>query len=296
MKIVSVFGVCAALYAGAGVFLWAAQERMVFHPRPVSHEKRRALQNLEVQFAMPDGATLRGWLRPADESSPDESSADESSADESSGGESSGGESSGVGNAGCKLVVYFGGNAEEVSGNLDNPIPAKAAQLFVNYRGFGDSDGKPSANDFERDALALFDQASERFGVGAGEVCVFGRSLGTHMAAVVAAQRPVGRVVMISPFDSVLNIAKARYPIFPVRALLRHPFVTSQYAPRAKAPALFVLAESDWVVPRKRSEALIELWQAPKQVVVIPNATHNNFDSSEYRRAVSEFLNGNESE
>ena len=225
---------------------------------------------------MPDGATLRGWLRPADPSSADESSP--------------------VGNAGCKLVVYFGGNAEEVSGNLDNPIPAKAAQLFVNYRGFGDSDGKPSANDFERDALALFDQASERFGVGAGEVCVFGRSLGTHMAAVVAAQRPVSRAVMISPFDSVLNIAKARYPIFPVRALLRHPFVTSQYAPRAKAPALFILAESDWVVPRKRSEALIELWQAPKQVVVIPNATHNNFDSSEYRRAVSGFLNGNESE
>ena len=234
---------------------------------------------------MPDGATLRGWLRPADESSPDESSADESSVD-----------SSVVGGAGCKLVVYFGGNAEEVSGNLDNPIPAKAAQLFVNYRGFGDSDGKPSAGDFEKDALTLFDQASEKFEVAPEEICVFGRSLGTHMAAVVAAQRPVGRVVMISPFDSVLNIAKARYPIFPVRALLRHPFVTSQYAPRAKAPALFVLAESDWVVPRKRSEALIELWQAPKQVVVIPNATHNNFDSSEYRRAVSEFLNGNESE
>ena len=290
MKIVSVFGVCAALYAGAGVFLWAAQERMVFHPRPVSHEKRRALQNLEVQFAMPDGATLRGWLRPADPSFADESSPDESSADESSV------DSSVVGGAGCKLVVYFGGNAEEVSGNLDNPIPAKAAQLFVNYRGFGDSDGKPSAGAFEKDALTLFDQASEKFEVAPEEICVFGRSLGTHMAAVVAAQRPVSRAVMISPFDSVLNIAKARYPIFPVRALLRHPFITSQYAPRAKAPALFVLAESDWVVPRKRSEALIELWQAPKRVVVIPNATHNNFDSSEYRRAVSEFLNGNESE
>ena len=288
MKVVSVFGVCAALYAGAGVFLWAAQERMVFHPRPVSHEKRRALQNLEVQFAMPDGATLRGWLRPADESLPTDNSplANASLADEAAV------DSSGVGSAGCKLVVYFGGNAEEVSGNLDNPIPAKAAQLFVNYRGFGDSDGKPSAGDFEKDALTLFDQASEKFEVAPEEICVFGRSLGTHMAAVVAAQRPVSRAVMISPFDSVLNIAKARYPIFPVRALLRHPFLTSQYAPRAKAPALFVLAESDWVVPRKRSEALIDLWQAPKQVVVIPNATHNNFDSSEYRRAVSGFLNG----
>ena len=215
---------------------------------------------------MPDGAILRGWLRPADENLPP--------------------------NAPCKLIVYFGGNAEEVSANFENPLPAQAAQLFVNYRGFGDSDGKPSAADFEKDALTLFDRASEKFEVAPEEMCVFGRSLGTHMAAVVAAQRPVARAVMISPFDSVLNIAKARYPIFPVRALLRHPFATERHAPKAKAPALFILAESDWVVPRKRSEALIELWRAPRQVVVIPNATHNHFDSSEYRRAVSEFLDG----
>ena len=270
------------LYAGAGVFLLRRRRsespstpptRFPPLPHPPSPPPPTKSNSPCRQWGHP----LRQWLHPR-RTPP------------------SAAPSSGVGSAGCKLVVYFGGNAEEVSGNLDNPIPAKAAQLFVNYRGFGDSDGKPSAGDFEKDALTLFDQASEKFEVAPEEICVFGRSLGTHMAAVVAAQRPVSRAVMISPFDSVLNIAKARYPIFPVRALLRHPFVTSQYAPRAKAPALFVLAESDWVVPRKRSEALIELWQAPKQVVVIPNATHNNFDSSEYRRAVSEFLNGNESE
>ena len=216
---------------------------------------------------MPDGAVLRGWLRPAEHPPPADS-------------------------APCKLIVYFGGNAEEVSANLHHPLPSRAAQLFVNYRGFGDSDGKPSARNFERDALSLFDQATERLGIPAEEACVFGRSLGTHMAAAVAAQRPVGRAVLISPFDSVLNIAQARYPIYPVGMLLRHHFVTAKYADKVRAPTLVILAASDWIVPRKRSDALIKLWKAPSEIIVVPNSSHNHFDSPEYRRAVSEFLDG----
>ena len=265
MKLPALIGVAAAVYAGAGVFLWAAQERMVFHPRAVSGEKRREFRPLQIEFPMPDGVVLRGWLRPPDAEPPDA--------------------------APCKLVVYFGGNAEEVSANLHNPPPARAAQLFVNYRGFGDSDGKPSAQNFENDALVLFDSAAERLKIPPEKICVFGRSLGTHMAAAVAARRPVARAVMISPFDSVLNIARARYPIFPIRAMLRHPFVTARHAPKVAAPTLFILAESDWVVPRKRSDELIKLWNAPSRTVVIPGSTHNTFDSPEYRAAVSEFLN-----
>ena len=112
------------------------------------------------------------------------------------------------------------------------------------------------------------------------------------MAAAVAAQRPVGRVVMISPFDSVLNIAKTRYPVFPVRMLLRHPFVTAKHAPAVAAPTLFILAESDWIVPRRRSDALIKLWKAPAQTITVSGASHNHFHSPEYYAAVAKFLDG----
>ena len=270
MKFAAILGAACALYAGAGVFLWAAQERLVFHPRPVPADKRRMFQHLEIQFTMPDGAVLRGWLRPANPT-PSGESGD---------------------NAPCQLIVYFGGNAEEVSANLHHPLPSRAAQLFVNYRGFGDSDGKPSAQNFEQDALSLFDQATRQLGIPAEKTCVFGRSLGTHMASAVAAQRPVARAVLISPFDSVLNIARARYPVYPVGMMLRHSFNTEKYADQVRAPTLIILASSDWIVPRKRSDALIKQWQAPAKTVVIPNASHNHFDSPEYRQAVSEFLDG----
>ena len=289
MKLFAILGVAGALYAGAGAFLWAAQERLVFHPRSVPDNKRKQLQRHAVEFQMPDGAVLRGWLRPAqDDSENDSPKRDSDSQNDSA--------QSGPAKAkpACELVVYFGGNAEEISANMDEPLPARGAQLFVNYRGYGDSDGAPSAEMFEQDAVNLFDQATARFGIAPEKTCAFGRSLGTHMAAVVAAKRPVGRVVMISPFDSVLNIARARYPVFPVAALLRHPFATANFAPSASAPALFVLAERDWIVPRARSDALIKLWRGPKQTVVVPGASHNTFDSPEYREAVSSFLNGDD--
>ena len=142
----------------------------------------------------------------------------------------------------------------------------------------------------EQDALRLFDQAVDRFAIPPEKICVFGRSLGTHMAAFVAAHRPVARVVLISPFDSVLSIAQRRYPVFPVRMLLRHPFATGDFAEKVRAPTLFILAENDWIVPRRRSDALIQMWKAPRQIVVVPNSTHNDFDAPEYRRAVYDFL------
>ena len=165
MKLISIAGLCAALYAGAGTLLWAAQDRLIFHPRAVHPDKRRQFENLQVQFPMPDGAILRGWMRPADAPPPE--------------------------NAPCRLVLYFGGNSEEVSANIQHPLPVPADQLLINYRGFGDSDGKPSNRDLEQDALRLFDQAADRFAIPPEKICVFGRSLGTHMAAFVAAHRPV---------------------------------------------------------------------------------------------------------
>ena len=264
MKLISIAGLCAALYAGAGALLWAAQDRLIFHPRAVHPDKRRQFENLQVQFPMPDGAILRGWMRPADAPPPE--------------------------NAPCRLILYFGGNSEEVSANIQHPLPVPADQLLINYRGFGDSDGKPSNRDLEQDALRLFDQAADRFAIPPEKICVFGRSLGTHMAAFVAAHRPVARVVLISPFDSVLSIAQRRYPVFPVRMLLRHPFATGDFAEKVRAPTLFILAENDWIVPRRRSDALIQMWKAPRQIVVVPNSTHNDFDAPEYRRAVYDFL------
>ena len=110
------------------------------------------------------------------------------------------------------------------------------------------------------------------------------------MAAHVAANRPVKKLIMTTPFDSVLNVAKRRYPIFPVRAMLRHPFDTAAEAPNISAPTLFLLAESDRVVPIRHSENLIADWQAPHTVHRLYETSHNSMETHEYWQAIAEFM------
>ena len=263
-----VVGVAVALYALACAGLYVFQERMIFYVRALQDEDRVALQEYAVEFTAPDGAVLRGWMQPGDD------------------GDNNNGD---IG--GCELMIYFGGSAEEAGRSMLAGRPAPGvSRLYVNYRGYGDSDGEPSAQAMRRDALFLFDEATARWDVGRGRVCVAGRSLGSHMAAYIAAEREVGRIIMITPFDSVENLAASRYPVFPVRTMLRHPFDTAAIAAKPSAPTLFILAESDWTVPRKHSEALIKLWRAPKEIVEIKGSTHARLDFPQYWQAMEDFI------
>ena len=94
---------------------------------------------------------------------------------------------------GCQLIIHYGGNAEEASEDYLETTPhlPDVPQLFVNYRGYGDSEGKPSAAALRADALLLFDEITQKLNIAPAEVCPMGYSLGSHMAAYVAANRPV---------------------------------------------------------------------------------------------------------
>lgn len=259
--------VALAAWGAASFALWRWQEQLIFHPKPVAPDAAQGLAELAVEVRAADGAILRGWEHPGN---------------------------SFAAQTDCRLAVYFGGNNEELSEHAaDNGMRFACPQWYINYRGFGASDGVPSAKALRADALAVVDAAAARHNISPEDICVIGRSLGSHMAAHVAANRPVKKLIMITPFDSVLNVAKGRYPIFPVEALLRHPFNTLEDAPKISAPSLFLLAETDVVVPLRHSENLIAHWPAnsPHDVLHLPETAHNNIiDSPEYWRAVSLFL------
>lgn len=252
----------AACYAGAVALLWAFQEAFIFHPRAAPAEAKRHAP-LSVEYATADGVILRGWLT-QQTTAPD---------------------------AACRLLIYFGGNAEELSERLsESRFDFPLAQLYVNYRGFGDSGGRPSADALRRDALLLYDETRARLQIPPQQICLMGRSLGTHMAAYVAAHREVGKLVLVSPYDSVTNIARMRYPIFPVRTLLRHPFDTLAEAARVRAPTLAILAARDFIVPARRSRNLLKQWRAPLEVRVIAGTTHNTVEGGDYWSVVNRFF------
>lgn len=195
-----------------------------------------------------------------------------------------------VDRAGPKALIYFGGNAEDVAFNL----PAFAAAFpghslyLVNYRGYGGSSGSPSEQGLLADAEAVYDEVKK----SRGEISVFGRSLGTGVAAHLASAREVERLVLVSPYDSLVNVARAHFRMFPVGLLMRDRFDSLARVPAIRAPTLAVIAGEDEVIPRARSEALVAAFPASQiQVEVIAGARHNGLDlSPQYLERIGKFL------
>jgi len=187
--------------------------------------------------------------------------------------------------AGPDALIYFGGNAEDVSRNLpqfSQAFPDRALYL-LNYRGFGGSSGRPCEEALQRDALALFDKVHAEH----PNTVIVGRSLGSGVAIRLASQRPASRLVLITPYSSLEDLAVMKMPFFPVRWLLQDKFESWKYAPRITVPTLLIAAENDEVVPRASTEKLYAHFPAGVALLkVIPGTGHNSISQSPYYLSV----------
>ena len=180
---------------------------------------------------------------------------------------------------GPKALLYFGGNAEDVSSNLPSfsrAIPDHALYL-MHYRGYGGSSGTPSEEALQRDALALFD----RIFLDHPEIAVVGRSLGSGIGIWLASQRPATRLVLVTPYDSMQDLAASHFPYLPVRWLLRDKYESSRYAPSIRVQTLVISAEDDEVIPSASTARLLAAF-APgvAALKVISGAGHNTISNS----------------
>ena len=195
-----------------------------------------------------------------------------------------------VARPGRKALVYFGGNAEDVAwsvGPLSEALPDRSLYL-VNYRGYGGSSGRPSEEGLGNDALAVYDHVATSH----DDIALMGRSLGSGIAMRLASRRRVERLVLVTPYDSLVALARKYYRYLPVSLLLRDRYDSVALAPSVDAPVLVIVAGEDEIIPRERSEALAEAF-SPGQaaVTVIPQAGHNSLDLvPEYLGTVRRFL------
>jgi pimeloyl-ACP methyl ester carboxylesterase len=175
---------------------------------------------------------------------------------------------------GPKALLYFGGNAEDVSlslPELGEAFPDRA--LFLpHYRGYGGSGGRPTETALHADARALFD----RIHAAHPDIVVVGRSLGSAIAVRLATERPVGRLVLVTPMDSILRTAQRHFPFLPVAWLLRDRYESWRLAERVTAPTHLIVAERDEIVPRAAAESLLARFPPGVATLsVLPGADHN---------------------
>ncbi len=250
----------AVLVLGLPAVMYLAQDSLLFLPQPLAAEPRSARPLEPLAYEREDGVTLRGWLVKA-----------------------------GAGRA--PLVVFYGGNAEELSWQMSEPWPAGWSLALVNYRGYGESGGRPSEAALCADALVVFDALARRPDVDAGRIVLVGRSLGSGVATYVAAERPVAAVVLVSPYDSMTAVARRHYPWLPVGLLLKHPFDSAARAPEVRVPLLAIAGGRDRIIPADHSRRLVAAWGGPKRFVELDEADHNDLSGApRYWPAIDAFL------
>jgi dienelactone hydrolase len=112
--------------------------------------------------------------------------------------------------------------------------------------------------------------------VDARRIAVVGRSLGSGVAVQVAKERPAHSVVLITPYDSILAIAKRKFRVMPIEYMLRHRFESIKYAPALKAPTYVLRAASDDVVPHSHTDQLVAKLAQLCGDDTVPDSDHMN--------------------
>lgn len=172
--------------------------------------------------------------------------------------------------AGAGLILYFGGNADDATRFV---VYTKELQgydvIAFNYRGYVGSTGTPSEEALFEDALKIYDTYAK-----GRKVVVIGRSLGTGVATYLASKRVVDGLVLLTPYDLILSLAKLKYPFFPIDLLLKNKFETVNYLPLVKAKIAIIEVENDVTIPRYHLEKLLEAMPSKPLHIILSNTTH----------------------
>ncbi|MCX7711173.1 MAG: alpha/beta hydrolase [Clostridia bacterium] len=251
--------VCTALYF--------YQDKLIFWPQQLSDEarsisavKKSGIEELELK--MKDGTVIRGWFVKNN------------------------------GNEKTNLLIYFGGNAEEVSRNLNQVSKFQnwSVALF-NYRGYGASEGTTGERTMFSDALEIYDYFSKREDIDRNNIAVWGRSIGTGVAAYLSSQRQASAVILTSPYDSLGSVVKEKMPFLPVGLVLKHRFDSIGRAPSIKSPLLIIVGSEDTTIPAWHSRKLAERWGGKVSFQEIIGEDHNSISKTDgYWNRVSDFL------
>lgn len=226
-------------YALIVALMYCTQSSLVHLPQVpgralVATPERIGLAYEDVSFAAEDGTRLHGWYVPAANAE--------------------------------RTLLFLHGNAGNISHRLASLRIFHDLGLnvfIIDYRGYGQSEGRPSEAGLHADALAALRYLEAERGVAGAEVIAFGRSLGGALAACLAAREPVAALILESTFISVPELASELYPWLPVRRLARLRYdalACLQSGPdqpeAARTPVLVVHSRDDDIVPFRHGQVL----------------------------------------
>jgi len=192
-------------------------------------------------------------------------------------------------------VLLFHGNAGNISHRIDYARMFRTlgySTLLVDYRGYGKSTGTPSEQGTYEDAKAAWQWLTTARGITAGQIVVFGESLGGAVACWLAQQRPAAALILASTFTSVPDLGSEVYGFLPVRLISRFSYNTRECLPHVNAPVLVIHSPGDDIIPFAHGKKLFEAAREPKAFLELAGG-HNDgfvFRRPEWVKALGAFL------
>ena len=252
-------------YVGGALLLSLLQARLVYHPRRdiEATPDTVGLPYEDVRFQTDDGLTLAGWFLPA---------------------------------SGAKATILFcHGNAGNISHRLDSAVlfhQLGYSLLLFDYRGYGQSEGKPTEEGTYRDAEAAWKHLVETRGIPPSEIVISGRSLGGAVAAHLARSRTPRALVVESSFTAIPDVAAEMLWFLPVRWLIRFDYRTVDYVRQVDCPILVVHSADDRLIPFHHGREIFAAAGEPKEFLQIVGPHNGGFLQSgdRYRNGLTTFL------
>ena len=236
MSLFYIFGLILIVYLIVTLGLYIFQRKLLYYPNFNSHikgdELSHSFENINIKTK--DNINLKGWFHLKDLKK--------------------------------KTILFFHGNA----GTLDNRIyklnflgNLDINFLIIAWRGYSGSSGKPSEFGLYQDAKSALNWLNSK-GITDDKIVLYGESLGTSVAIEVGQNKDFAGVILETPFTSMVDVGKTKYPFFPVSLLLKDKYESDKKIKNIKSPILIMHGEVDRLVPFWMGKKMYELANEPK--------------------------------
>jgi fermentation-respiration switch protein FrsA (DUF1100 family) len=248
--LISLVVVLFVAYWGVGVILYIMQPTFLYNPvREVPFTPDELGLDFEnVVFESDDGLLLTGWYVPAENAE--------------------------------FTVLFCHGNGGNIFHRLDsiNIFYKLGLSCFVfDYRGYGDSQGKPSEEGTYKDVMAAYEWLTKEKKLSPANIIIFGKSLGGSIAAQLASKVDARALVIESAFTSYIDMGRKFYPYMPVRWFARFSYKTIDYIKEVLCPVMIIHSRNDEIVPFEFGLELYEAANEPKELVEIFGSHNDGF-------------------
>jgi alpha-beta hydrolase superfamily lysophospholipase len=255
--------VALVFYIGLAAMIYLAQRSLMYFPDTVAVTPAAAglPEAQEVPLVAADGVRIHVWHVPPRDNKP--------------------------------VLLYFHGNGGALRYRVERfhrLVSDGIGLIALEYRGYGGLGGSPSEAGLIADAHAAYDFAVANY--PPQQIVLWGESLGSGVAVALAAERPVGRVILEAPFTSAEAVGARHYWYLPVRLLMKDQFRSDKRIGKVAAPLMIMHGVHDRVVPYAMGEELFNLANKPKHIVRFLDGGHEDLDAHGALDAVARFLAG----